>query len=48
MRQSATQERLAKLALQYIDMPPREFGIFVKQESDRWGHIIRSAGITAE
>ncbi len=48
MRQSATQERLAKLALSYIDMPPREFAGFVKQESDRWGQIIRSAGITAD
>ncbi len=48
MRQSATQERLAKLALSYIDMPPGEFAGFVKQESDRWGQIIRSAGITAD
>jgi tripartite-type tricarboxylate transporter receptor subunit TctC len=48
MRQPATQERLAKLALAYIDMPPREFGAFVKQESERWGQIIRSAGITAD
>jgi tripartite-type tricarboxylate transporter receptor subunit TctC len=48
MRQAVTQERLAKLALSYIDMPPREFASFVKQESDRWGKIIRSAGITAE
>jgi tripartite-type tricarboxylate transporter receptor subunit TctC len=48
MRQSTTQERLAKLALAYIDMPPREFSAFVKQESDRWGQIIRQAGITAD
>ncbi len=48
MRQNATQERLAKLALSYIDMPPQEFASFVKQESDRWGHIIRSVGITAD
>jgi tripartite-type tricarboxylate transporter receptor subunit TctC len=48
MRQSATQERLAKLALRYIDMPPREFSSFVTQESERWGQIIRSAGITAD
>jgi tripartite-type tricarboxylate transporter receptor subunit TctC len=48
MRQAATQERLAKLALAYIDMPPREFGVFVKQESERWGQIIRSAGITPD
>jgi tripartite-type tricarboxylate transporter receptor subunit TctC len=48
LRQGATEERLAKLALNYIDMPPREFSAFVKQESDRWGKIIRDAGITAE
>jgi tripartite-type tricarboxylate transporter receptor subunit TctC len=48
MRQGATQERLAKLALSYIDMPPREFTSFVAQESLRWGQIIRTAGITAD
>jgi tripartite-type tricarboxylate transporter receptor subunit TctC len=48
MSTSATQERLSKLALSYIDMPPPAFTKFVGQESDRWGQVIRSAGITAD
>jgi tripartite-type tricarboxylate transporter receptor subunit TctC len=48
MKQTATLERLNKLALSYIDMPPAAFAGFVKQESDRWGKIIRSVGIRAD
>jgi tripartite-type tricarboxylate transporter receptor subunit TctC len=48
MREPVTQERLSKLALTHFDMPPREFATFVKQESERWGVVIKTMGITAD
>jgi tripartite-type tricarboxylate transporter receptor subunit TctC len=48
MRQPALQERLSKLALAYIDMPPQDFARFVKSENERWGAIITAVGITAD
>jgi tripartite-type tricarboxylate transporter receptor subunit TctC len=48
LRKPETQERLSKLALTHIDMTSREFAAFVKSESQRWGAVIKSVGITSE
>jgi tripartite-type tricarboxylate transporter receptor subunit TctC len=48
LRKPETQERLSKLALTHIDMTSREFAAFVTSESQRWGAVIKSVGITSE
>ena len=41
-------KRLADMNTEPIGNTPAEMGQFVKRESEVWGKIIRSAGITAE
>jgi tripartite-type tricarboxylate transporter receptor subunit TctC len=48
MRKPQTQERLSRLALMHIEMAPLDFSAFVKNESQRWGDVIKSVGITAD
>lgn len=48
LRLPATQEKMSRLALTYIDMSPADFASFVRLETDRWGRVIRSLGITPE
>jgi tripartite-type tricarboxylate transporter receptor subunit TctC len=40
--------RLTTLGVEAMIMTPAEFGTFVAGESDKWGKVIRSAGIKAE
>jgi tripartite-type tricarboxylate transporter receptor subunit TctC len=48
LQKPENQERLSKLGLIHIDMTSRDFAAFVKSESQRWGAVIKSVGITAE
>nr|WP_281399053.1 tripartite tricarboxylate transporter substrate-binding protein [Paenacidovorax monticola] len=48
MLQPETQARLAKQALTYLDMKPKEFAGFIQRESDKWGQVIRAVGVTAD
>lgn len=48
MLQPDTQARMAKQALTYLDMKPKEFASFIQRESDKWGEVIRAVGVTAD
>jgi tripartite-type tricarboxylate transporter receptor subunit TctC len=42
-----TGEALLKLGLEAWTSTPEAFGDYIKSEYDKWGRIIREAGITA-
>jgi len=42
-----TEEALLKLGLEAWTSTPEDFGAYIKSEYDKWGRIIREAGITA-
>jgi tripartite-type tricarboxylate transporter receptor subunit TctC len=42
-----TSEALLKLGLEVWTSTPEAFGVYIKSEYDKWGRIIREAGITA-
>jgi tripartite-type tricarboxylate transporter receptor subunit TctC len=41
-------ERMAKSALEPIGDTPAEFARYLKDEADKWGKLVKSAGIRAE
>jgi tripartite-type tricarboxylate transporter receptor subunit TctC len=45
---STIQARLAELGSVPVSMTPAEFGKLIVDETDRWGKVIRAAGIKAE
>ena len=42
-----TGDALLKLGLEVWTSTPEAFGAYIKSEYDKWGRIIREAGITA-
>jgi tripartite-type tricarboxylate transporter receptor subunit TctC len=48
IRQPAIRERLTSLAVAVRENTPEEFGGFVRSEIEKWGAIIRAAGIRVE
>jgi tripartite-type tricarboxylate transporter receptor subunit TctC len=48
MRSTEVSERFKALGVQGIGSTPDEFGAFFNAEMDRWGTVIRAAGIKAE
>jgi tripartite-type tricarboxylate transporter receptor subunit TctC len=42
-----TRERLLAMGLDPVGMPPDEFTAYVKTETDKWGKLVREAGIRA-
>jgi tripartite-type tricarboxylate transporter receptor subunit TctC len=41
-------ERLATEGLETLGSTPREFAVLIKQEIQKWSHVVRTAGIRAE
>jgi tripartite-type tricarboxylate transporter receptor subunit TctC len=39
------QKRLAELSAEPMGLGPAETAAFMKQETERWGAVIRSAGV---
>jgi tripartite-type tricarboxylate transporter receptor subunit TctC len=48
MRQPEMVKRLLQLGVDARGSTPAEFAAFMKEETARWGKVIRSAGVTAE
>jgi tripartite-type tricarboxylate transporter receptor subunit TctC len=48
LKESAVAERMAKSALEPIGDTPNEFSRYLKSESDKWGKLVKSAGIRPE
>ncbi|MFM9971027.1 MAG: Bug family tripartite tricarboxylate transporter substrate binding protein [Burkholderiales bacterium] len=48
VKQPAFQKRLSELGVDGRGSTPAEMALFMKQESDRWGKVIKSAGIVPE
>ena len=48
MRSPDMQGRLGKAALAYSELSPREFAAFIRSESEKWGTVIRAAGVMAD
>jgi len=44
---SETRTRLLSMGLDPIGMPPEEFTAYLKTETDKWGKLVREAGIRA-
>ncbi len=44
---SETRERLLAMGLDPVGMPPDEFTEYLKTETDKWGKLVREAGIRA-
>jgi tripartite-type tricarboxylate transporter receptor subunit TctC len=42
------QQRIADMLLEPAGGKPEEFGAFIRSQSERWGKVIRQAGITVE
>lgn len=42
-----TRERLLSMGLDPVGMPPEEFTAYLKAETDKWGKLVRDAGIRA-
>lgn len=42
-----TRERLLSMGLDPVGMPPEEFTVYLKAETDKWGKLVRDAGIRA-
>jgi tripartite-type tricarboxylate transporter receptor subunit TctC len=47
-RQPDIAKRLVELSFESGDSSPAEMAVFMKQERDRWGTVIRAIGVTAE
>jgi tripartite-type tricarboxylate transporter receptor subunit TctC len=45
LAQPDTQERLLGVGAEALTSTPPEFGVFLKSEMERWGRVIRNAGI---
>jgi tripartite-type tricarboxylate transporter receptor subunit TctC len=41
-------ERLADLGVSVLAMPPAEFGKFIASETEKWGKVVRFAGLKPE
>ena len=41
-------ERFGKLGVDVVAGTPEHFGAFLKSEVDRWGKVVREAGIKAD
>ncbi|MDB5568952.1 MAG: hypothetical protein JWN93_135 [Hyphomicrobiales bacterium] len=48
LEDAGVKEKFAALAAEAVGSTPEELGAFVKVENDRWGKLIRDAGISAE
>ena len=48
LKESTMAERMAKAGLEPIGDTPGEFARYLKSESDKWGKLVKSAGIRAE
>jgi tripartite-type tricarboxylate transporter receptor subunit TctC len=48
LKESAVAERMAKSALEPIGDTPNEFSRYLKSESDKWGKLVKFAGIRPE
>lgn len=48
LRESAIAERMAKSALEPIGDTPADFARYLKSEADKWGKLVKAAGIRAE
>jgi tripartite-type tricarboxylate transporter receptor subunit TctC len=48
LKQPEGMKRLAELGVEGRGSTPAEMALFMKQESDRWGKVIRSSGVKAE
>jgi tripartite-type tricarboxylate transporter receptor subunit TctC len=42
------QKRLAELSAEPMGLSPAQTGAFMRQETERWGAIIRSAGVKVD
>ncbi|HEX6005703.1 MAG TPA: tripartite tricarboxylate transporter substrate binding protein [Burkholderiales bacterium] len=48
LRESTIAERMAKSALEPIGDTPNEFARYLKEEAEKWGRLIKTAGIRAQ
>lgn len=48
LQQDAVQERLQGMSIQPYPTSPEEFSELLKEETEKWGKVIRAAGITAQ
>ena len=48
IRQGDMQERWMQMALTAFDNTPEQFGVWLAEQSDQWGKLIREAGVKAE
>jgi len=48
LKNSEVQRRLADLSAEPMGLTPAQTAAFMKQETERWGAVIRSAGVKLE
>jgi tripartite-type tricarboxylate transporter receptor subunit TctC len=48
IRQADMQERWTQMALSAFDNTPEQFAMWLAEQSDQWGRLIREAGVKAE
>jgi tripartite-type tricarboxylate transporter receptor subunit TctC len=48
LRQPDVQKRLAQLSAEPMGLTPAQTAAFMKQETERWGAVIRSAAVKVD
>jgi tripartite-type tricarboxylate transporter receptor subunit TctC len=48
MREPELNERLAAMAVDPVTSTPEEFAIYIRQETAKWGDVVRKAGLRAD
>jgi tripartite-type tricarboxylate transporter receptor subunit TctC len=48
MSTSAVKERMAAQGFERLKMTPEEFAVFLRADLDKWGKVVKAAGIRAE
>jgi tripartite-type tricarboxylate transporter receptor subunit TctC len=48
MREPELNERLAAMAVDPVTSTPEEFAIYIRQETEKWGAVVRKAGLRAD
>jgi tripartite-type tricarboxylate transporter receptor subunit TctC len=48
MREPELNERLAAMAVDPVTSTPEEFAVYIRQETAKWGDVVRKAGLRAD
>lgn len=48
MNTTAVKERMAAQGFERLKMTPEEFAVFLRADLDKWGKVVKAAGIRPE